>query len=326
MAAVCSAASTAGTLTAGRRVELTPQSPFFHQFCEALKAGALRQVNAGSDFVRNLGRRAAREGSQQRLRSMLKSVPAYTVVNELDEMIMSYPPSSHGAPVGLFFLNKRDANLFLEDVQTKDPETSREVGLSLRTSSLAHYYALSRQRARSAAHFYLVPDLQEVQKAVSQSPSGRFEGTPIYYLDLVPARDPDDRRQRCLYMLTLPKSKGGGGKDSGSNRPVFFTNRDALNTWRTFRRRHASLGLPRRPKVRVASLERMLRDLEERRASEVGDWLFVPAYEAYRDVQLNPPRSSGGMSGAKRWLQKFRRDLKAIVGQGPPIGNQVPFR
>ena len=122
------------------------------------------------------------------LKKALQNVPVYIVLNSNQEFILANPirhnssektqnplketvykfacesndvSNAKEAKLGLFFLNKKDAEMHLQTILSQDPEGSKQIGLTLHCVGLDTAYEIMRQ-SHVDIDFKFVPNLDEL--------------------------------------------------------------------------------------------------------------------------------------------------------------------
>ena len=77
-------------------------------------------------------------------------------------MIIFFGKQDRGAvSLGLFFVNKEDAETYLQEVCKKDPKGAEEIGLNVKTVGLDTFYELNRT-SKPRMQAKLIADLEEI--------------------------------------------------------------------------------------------------------------------------------------------------------------------
>lgn len=126
------------------------------------------------------------------LQKALSTVPTYVVKNGLDEIVLTKTKQSQRAgsilksvahnyngggdsestlrpQVGFFFMNRFDAELYLQEIATSDIDGTETVGLSIHCVGLDSAYNTMREY-HPGIDFRIVPNLQEVKNLLTTNP------------------------------------------------------------------------------------------------------------------------------------------------------------
>lgn len=126
----------------------------------------------------------------QQLQSALQEVPVYVILNGMGEVVLANstnftnsnflnvkqttynlcgafdPLAQQENNLGLFFMSKKDAELFLDEIITLDPHGTKVLGLSIHCVGLDFAYRVLRTYDPNT-DFRIVPDLKEVKNLIS---------------------------------------------------------------------------------------------------------------------------------------------------------------
>nr|BDA98085.1 hypothetical protein [Proteomonas sp. NIES-1005] len=231
---------------------------------------------------------------QKALINKFRPVPIYTVVNGNNELIVASPrvnpPRSSTewledkyseffqwkrdegpVQVGLFFMNREDAEMYLQEVCKRDPRGAEISGLSIKTVGLNVFYETNRT-SPPKVQVKLIADLKEVtlatanqNKSVGIHPKqklsqGTFQGVPMYIL----------RTQEVKNNLIQASIL----KDQALH---FFSIDDALKALHTVFPNQKGLS----PHLELYNLENYILDLEQTNVDNINKNVFVPTYESY---------------------------------------------
>jgi hypothetical protein len=231
---------------------------------------------------------------QKLILEQLKKVPVYVVANGTKEIVMAAPRSNQcetlfqwlytkyynlcvweedDGPVSivLFFINKEDATLYLQDIAKNDRKAAEKTNLSVQLTNLDVFYKLNRTSS-PGTQAKIIADLEEIYKLVSdyipkqvhpfnpkQSCSKTlYQGTPIYVINpMVEKRW--GKKSVVEYTQTICY------KDQDPivcTKNVFFRLEDAYLAWDKFCDDNEQKRLPLVPNIEVYNLESYLLDLE----------------------------------------------------------------
>jgi hypothetical protein len=240
---------------------------------------------------------------QKIILNRLEKVPVYVVVNNNQEIVMASPRGKQhdnffdwlytkyyqlcvwvadDGPVSLtlFFLNKEDAALYLQEIGKNDPKATEKTNLHVQLTSLDKFYKLNRT-SFPGSQARLVADLGEIHNVVSDyipkqlhsvHPKQKYskniyQGNPIYIIKPAISKT---WRKKCIveYKIT-------DGNNNVYTRNIFFKLEDAYLAWDKFCDDNKTLRLPLLPNIEVYNLESYLLDLEDSSIEIVNDNYFV---------------------------------------------------
>ena len=127
------------------------------------------------------------------IQNALSSVPIYVVLNGLNEIVLNKPRNLENSQaankyfkkaiydycgafdsslekrqqVGFFFINRSDAETYLQEIAKSDMNGTETVGLSIHCISLSSAYNVTREH-HPGIDFRIIPDLQEVKDLLTQ--------------------------------------------------------------------------------------------------------------------------------------------------------------
>lgn len=248
---------------------------------------------------------------QKAILSKLKKVPVYTVVNGYNEIVIASPRSmpaknsmewlydkyydnflwkeDKGAiSLGLFFVNKEDAETYLQEICKKDPKGAEDIGLNVRAVGLDTFYELNRT-SKPRMQAKLIADLEEIDlllneystnKILSFHPKQKYEkqwfqGNPIYLIKVNENMSKLDKKKFTLSKYNFPDSY------QNDKKILLFKKDDAYKVWNLYKLKNKELNLPEKPSLEIYNLENYLLDLEKGDISLTNQTVFVPPYESY---------------------------------------------
>lgn len=124
---------------------------------------------------------------EEQIVTELRAVPVFTITDSEGAPLVAAPEEGQeGAPVAGVFISQADAQTFLTNLRTNDPDLAS--GVQVVPVSLAEVYQLaltSRNDQQSAINFTFVPMEQEVESAVSVLQENgeditEFTGVPLF--------------------------------------------------------------------------------------------------------------------------------------------------
>lgn len=271
---------------------------------------------------------------QKLILNRLSKVPVYVVVTENQEMVMATPRedqeenffdwlytkyynwfvwSEDNGPISiaLFFLNKEDANLYLQEIGKKDPKCAEKTNLHIHLTSLDTFYKLNRTSS-PGTQAKLIADLEEVYNVVFDyipkklhevNPKQKYnkttyQGNPVYILKPTVARKGSTK--------TLIDYKITDRSNNSYSRNVFFKLEDAYMAWDKFCESNNSAKLPLTPNIEIYNLESYLLDLENSDLETVKENYFVTTQTSFQDLkeELSIASNQTELSLTKK-LEKF---------------------
>jgi hypothetical protein len=266
----------------------------------------------------------------------LARVPAYAVVNDNQEIVMAAPRGNQDAnffdwiytkyynlcvwkeddgpiSIALFFLNREDATLYLQEIGKTDPKTTEKTNLHVHLTNLDAFYKLNRTSS-PGTQARLVADLEEIYRVVfdyipkqlypvhpkQKYSKNVYHGIPIYLMkSMIVKQDIKDRFPRDPSVF-LEGNKVLETYGIITNRPttrrykraVFFRLEDAHLAWKQFRSHTKTLRYPRMPNIEVYNLESYLLDLEDSDVDIVNDHYFIGTKssleELHQEIEIRP--------------------------------------
>jgi hypothetical protein len=123
--------------------------------------------------------------TQEQILQKLRPVPVFTIANAQGAPLVASPPSGQkGNPVAGVFITQQDAQAFLENLKTRNPDLAKNVKVV--PVSLAEVYQIntSNRDKKDKLDFAFVPSRQQVDTAqaiLKQSgDKNQFSGTPLF--------------------------------------------------------------------------------------------------------------------------------------------------
>ncbi|KAF8820194.1 putative Uncharacterized protein ycf80 [Cardiosporidium cionae] len=321
----------------------------YFKFLQLLSKGKLERVEGVKNRFLLKVSKSRPIVKHEKFNTLLSTIPLYVVVNEYDEMVISCAPEAFFKAetlstdstinareqswkkdnpeiskklLGLYFLNKADAELFMKDVELKDPLVAQRVKLSIKTVPLLQYFHASRAQIgnydgkHKNSQFLLVPDLLELQQLISTERLRSFFGTPIFYIETIhlpnsaaisrqstegspvknglesyPVLEKLSETSSCFSPSCKGKKIAFTLKvpcKGTLRRPFFMSKRDAIQLYNAFRKQNPKLKLPKTAKLGVRSLENILKEfeatMEANMANEEDLILLIPQYSSYLEA------------------------------------------
>ena len=248
---------------------------------------------------------------QKAILSKLKKIPIYTVVNGYNEIVIASPRNmppknslewlydkyydnfiwreDRGAvSLGLFFVNKEDAESYLHEICKKDPKGAEDIGLNVKVVGLDTFYELNRT-SKPRMQAKLIADLEEIDLLLNHNLVSKFttfhpkqkyknewfQGSPIYLIKISENITTVDKKKFTLSKYYTEKLVNNDKKI------VLFKQSDAERVWSLYRSKNKELNLPEKPNLEVYNLENYLLDLEKSNIDLTQKTIFVPPHESY---------------------------------------------
>lgn len=119
----------------------------------------------------------------------LRSVPVFTLANNEGSPLLAVPTEGENrSPIASVFINQQDAQTFLNDLKTRDPEAAQ--GIEVVPVPLAKIYEYemqqqNQQNPQEQVRFAFIPSQQQLEAArtvLQQSGQNaqQFEGVPLF--------------------------------------------------------------------------------------------------------------------------------------------------
>ena len=229
----------------------------------------------------------------------LKKIIVYTVVNGNNEIILASPREENNnnsfqwfsdlyynwfiwkedegpINIGLFFLNKEEADSYLHEICLKDPRGAQNIGLNIKSTGLDTFYHLNRT-SNPKTQVRLITDLKELDLLLNihinknmniinpKQKYGKnwFKGTPIYIL-------------RINDFIKNQNEQ----KENKIHKKLIFFNKNDINEVLLTGNNKKNLDF-KEPNIEIYNLENYLLDLEKSSTEIVKSAKFVPPYLSY---------------------------------------------
>ena len=249
---------------------------------------------------------------QKVLLQKLKKIPIYVVVTNNNEMVMAMSRDKQNVnfldwvykkyynlcvwneddgpiSLGLFFMNKEDAELYLQEIADSDPKMAEKSQISVKMVGLDIFYKLNRT-SPPGQQAKLIADLEEIEKIIQEYiPKKKhvvnakqkynktsYKGNPIYIIKPTLSRNKKNEIQLIDYNIN----------NSGYRRYVFFRLKDVYSAWDKFSQDNKNLKLPLYPNVEIYNLENYLTDLEQSDSSLITEISFVSTQYSFENLKL----------------------------------------
>lgn len=248
---------------------------------------------------------------QKAIMSKLKKVPIYTIVNGYNEIVIASPRSmppknsiewlydkyydnflwredNGSISLGLFFVNKEDAETYLQEICKKDPKGAEDIGLNVKVVGLDTFYELNRT-SKPRMQAKLVADLEEIDSLLNDyfrsdllhfHPKQKcrkqwFQGNPIYLMKISDKMSNLDKKNFTLFKYNFDTSA------SNNTKVLLFKKNDAYKVWDFYKSKNKDLKLPEKPVLEIYNLENYLLDLEKGNVNLTEQTIFIPSYDSY---------------------------------------------
>ncbi|NDJ16243.1 Tic22 family protein [Myxacorys almedinensis] len=216
----------------------------------------------------------------------LRSVPVFTIANAQGAPLVATPPQGQQGAVAGVFISQRDAQAFLQALQTKNPNLAKEVKVV--PVSLAEVYQLNQanQGKKDKLDFAYVPTKQQVASAVallkqSGQKVDQFGGTP-------------------LFVARAGKEKGFLTVQEGDRSviPMFFNKEDLNPLLENFKKQQPNLAAT--VDIQVFPLEGVMEALKKENDPQLDKVVLVPPKESIEFLRSQQPAQKPAQGGAPR--------------------------
>lgn len=215
--------------------------------------------------------------TNEQVMERLESVPVFTLTDDQGSPLVASPPDgSEGPPVAGVFISQQDAQSFLENLRTDNPQLAESVQVV--PVSLAEVYelAVGEQGNQGQLEFAFIPMRQQVEAATSvlqesgQNPQ-EFEGVPLFL-----ARSGGENGG----YLTIQQ-----GEEQAI--PIFFT-QEELQAMLT-RLQQSQPDLASNIEIQVVNLEGLIDTLQNSDNQELTQIVLVPPRESLEYIRSLQP-------------------------------------
>lgn len=262
---------------------------------------------------------------QKILLQKLKKIPIYVVVTNQNEMVMamsrdpqennllswlytkyynSFVWTEDEGPIslGLFFMNKEDAELYLHEIVDANPRMAEKSEIKIKMVGLDTFYKLNRT-APPGQQAKLIADLEEIGKVIQEyipnknnsiNPKQKYnkfgyKGTPIYIMKPTIGTNKKGKLEIVEYKI----------KNAPTKKYIFFRLKDANSAWDKFCDDHKNLNLTLYPNVEIYNLENYLIDLEHSKTDVIKEISFVSTQDSFKNLKLENQLKSEKPSPSK---------------------------
>lgn len=208
----------------------------------------------------------------------LRSVPVFTLTNAEGAPLVATPPNSpNKSPVAGAFISRQDAQTFLDNLKTRNPDLAKNVRVV--AVSMGEIYKLSQKDKTKPDYlaFAYVPMQKQVDTAVALlKQSGQqvkeFNGVPLFV-----ARGGQDKG-----YLTIQQ---------GNQQiiPLFFKKEELQTLLERFKKEQPKLAS--NITVEVIPLEGVLQTLKTDDNPQLGQLMLVPPQESLEFIRSQPGQS-----------------------------------
>ncbi|PSB25041.1 Tic22 family protein [Stenomitos frigidus] len=215
---------------------------------------------------------------QEQIIQKLRPVPVFTIANAQGAPLVASPPTGQKGPaVAGVFINQKDAQDFLNNLKTKNPDLAKNVKVV--PVSLAEVYQLNQTNKGKPEQldFAYVPSKQQVDTAVSllkqqggQQPQ-QFNGTPLFV-----ARGGKDKG-----YLTIQQ-------DGKSIIPMFFNKEELQNLLDRFKQQQPNMASS--IEVQVLNLEGLMEVLRTKDDPQLNQIVLVPPQKSIEFIKSITPQ------------------------------------
>jgi hypothetical protein len=282
------------------------------------------------------------------LLSKLNDIPVYVVVTNKKELITASPRSNKDITIGdwistkyynwfvwkedegpvslgLFFMDKHSAEMYLQEICKNDPQGSEKVGVETAIVGLDKFYEMNRTSS-PGFQVKLIADLEEMKKLIlkykknvlyslhpkQEHSKNNFQGTPIYIVKNAVGKSKITKKTVVIQYKI---------KDSFSKTNIFFRLTDVYSAWERLKNDNKTIEFPSNPQIEIYNLETYLLDCEKLSAEAVGNIRFLATQEAYKmfeeesqkPVKKQPTLSEELISGLSKKTKAFKDTCKRML-------------
>lgn len=213
---------------------------------------------------------------KEQILQKLRPIPVFTIANSQGAPLVASPRQGEkGQPVAGVFISQKDAQAFLDNLKTRNPELAK--GVSVVPVSLAEIYqlGLDNKGKPDGLGFAFVPSQQQVASATSLlKQTGQqvqqFNGTP-------------------LFVARGGKEKGYLTIQQGNQAviPMFFKKEELQTLLDQFKKQEPSMAST--IEIQVLNLEGLIQVLQEKNDPQLNQIVLVPAQESIDYVRSLAP-------------------------------------
>lgn len=215
---------------------------------------------------------------QEQIIQKLRPVPVFTIANAQGAPLVASPPTGQkGRAVAGVFISQKDAQDFLNNLKTKNPDLAKNVKVV--PVSLAEVYQLNQTNKGKPEQldFAYVPSKQQVDTAVAllkqqggQQPQ-QFNGTPLFV-----ARGGKEKG-----YLTIQQ-------DGKSIIPMFFNKEELQGLLDRFKKQQPDMSAS--VEIQVLNLEGLMEILRTKNDPQLDQIVLVPPQQSIEFVRSISPQ------------------------------------
>lgn len=214
---------------------------------------------------------------EEQIVQKLGAVPVFTITDNTGApLVASLPDQKNKSSVAGVFIDRQDAQAFVDQLKKKNPELAKSVRVV--PVSLAEVYKLEQanENKPNSVDFTFVPKQQQVEAAKALlKPSGqdtKFRGTP-------------------LFAAKAGKEKGYLTVQQANQQviPFFFNKEELQGVLERFKKQKPDLAST--IEIQVVNLEGILQTLETRNDKDLNQIMLVPPQESIRFVRSLQPNT-----------------------------------
>lgn len=218
--------------------------------------------------------------TQEQILNKLRAVPVFTIANNQGAPLVAQPPSGQkGNPVAGVFISQKDAQAFLENLRSRNPNVAKDVKVV--PVSLAEVYQLNQanQGRQEKLDFAYVPTKQQLDSAVTVlkqngQQAQQFNGTPLFV-----ARAGKDKG-----FLTIQEG-------NRSVIPMFFNKEDLMPLLDRFKKQQPNMASS--VDIQVFPLEGVIEAMKKENDPQLDKIVLIPPRETLEFVRsLQQPRQA----------------------------------
>ncbi|MGK7936070.1 MAG: Tic22 family protein [Xenococcaceae cyanobacterium] len=206
----------------------------------------------------------------------LNPVPVFTITN--DKGVPLLLSGKDEAQVAGIFINPQDAEVFINDLKTKNPDLGNQVQVTLVSLGEVYKLAQAEQTKENDILFNLIPEKTEVESAktiLSQSGQEYKGGVPLFVAKVGSSNE---------YLVM--------GKDSQQIIPLFFEKEQLEKMVNVFKQQKPDLA--ETVTIEVVPLENIIATLQSSDDETLTKIKLVPSSESQEFVREKAAEQGGG--------------------------------
>lgn len=205
----------------------------------------------------------------EKILQKLQPVPVFTIANSEGAPLVASPTAGQkGNPVAGVFINQQDAQAFLENLKTRNPDLAKNVRVV--PVSLAEIYQLNTENKKDKLDFAFVPSRQQVDTAQTLlnqlGQKEQFSGTPLFVARGGPEKG----------YLTIQQG-------NQTVIPMFFKKEDLQALMERFKQQEPKMASSL--EVQVLNLEGVIEVLRTKNDPQLDQIMLVPPRESIEFVR-----------------------------------------